>query len=62
MCVCVCVWCVSLAPLLTPSNKTAQGMAIGASDKHSHKLILVFLNLARLQITHRVQQGNRKAP
>ena len=43
MCVCVCVCGVCpLPPFLTPSNKIAQGMAIGASDMHSHKLILVF--------------------
>ena len=46
MCVCVCVcvpWSHSgAASLLTPSNKTVQAVAIGASDRHNHKLILVF--------------------
>ena len=43
VCVCACplvpLWAASL---LTPSNKTVQAVAIGASDRHNHKLILVF--------------------
>lgn len=51
-----------LSPDSTLLNNDRASPQAQGSDRHDHKLIFVFLNLARLQIIHKIQQGNRDFP